>query len=78
MAKASRLSFDEIHVSGDLTVDKSPESSLPWMAAIHLRVLLNGVKDDAKARRLLEKASQSCLVLNSVKTSKTFEFTVNA
>ena len=76
MAQASRLAYDEVHVSGDLTVDKSPDGPLPWMAAIHLRVTLNGAEDEAKAKRVLDKASKSCLILNSVKTAKTFEFHV--
>lgn len=76
IAQASRLAFGELHVSADLTVDQSPDGPLPWMAAIYLIATLNGTNDETKARRLLEKASKSCMILNSVKTAKTFEFVI--
>jgi len=75
IAERSRLDFEALDVQADLTVDKN-EAGHPWMAAIHLDVTISGVSDADKATRLLEKATQACLILNSVKTVKTFTFHV--
>jgi uncharacterized OsmC-like protein len=72
----SKLEFRDLQGEGTLTVDRD-EKGFPWMKAFHLKVTLNGAPDSDRARRLLEKASQSCLILNSVRTEKTFEFIVN-
>jgi uncharacterized OsmC-like protein len=47
------------------------------MKEFALRVAIKGASDPERTRRLLEKTSQSCMILNSVKTGKTFEFLVN-
>ncbi|MBU6375140.1 MAG: OsmC family protein [Bdellovibrionales bacterium] len=75
-AEKSQLTFGELQASGTLTVDRD-EKGAPWMSKFHLQVKLNGVADTDRARRLLEKTSTSCLVLNSVRTEKTFEFLVS-
>ncbi len=74
-AEKSKVDYGELSVEGTLTVDRN-ESGVPWMKAFHLKVNLNGVSDADRAKRLLEKTSQSCMILNSVKTEKTFEFIV--
>ena len=76
IAEKSRLSFSRIEVQSRLTVDRD-ENGRPWMAAFHLAVKVSGASSVDNARRLLQKTSESCLVLNSVKTAKTFEFAVD-
>jgi organic hydroperoxide reductase OsmC/OhrA len=73
IAEKSKLSFSALKAEGLLTVDRG-EGGAPWMKSFHLKVSLAGVGDAERARRLLDKTSQSCMILNSVKTEKTFEF----
>lgn len=75
IAEKSKLEFSTLIVDAVLSVDRN-ESGVPWMKAIHFKVSLEGAADSERARRLLEKTSQSCMILNSVKTEKTFEFLV--
>lgn len=76
-AEKSKLTFRELNCEGRLEVDRD-EAGKPWMARFHLKVQLTGVEQAENARRLLEKTSSSCLVLNSVRTQKSFEFVVNS
>lgn len=75
IAERSKLEYRNIHASGTLTVDRDDKGA-PWMKHFLLEVALDGAGDPERAGRLLEKASQSCLILNSVKTEKQFEFRV--
>lgn len=75
MAERSKLVYRELDLSGELTVDRD-EKGAPWMSRFALRANLRGVADAERAKRLLEKTSQSCIVLNSIRTEKTFEFEV--
>ena len=72
-AEKSRLLFNSIRVESVLEVDRN-EIGHPWMARIHLNVILFGAEQKENALRILEKTSQSCMILNSVKTEKTFKF----
>lgn len=74
-AEKSRLNFNEIKIQADLFVDRN-EKGQPWMSKIHLTIDLLGVTQKENAQRLLEKTSQSCMILNSVLTSKTFAFNI--
>lgn len=76
-AEKSRLSFSELKVQTTLSVDRN-EKGQPWMAKAGLNIELSGVAQKATAQRLLEKTSQSCMILNSVLTEKSFEFRVLA
>jgi organic hydroperoxide reductase OsmC/OhrA len=75
-AEKSKVGFETLKVNATLTVDRN-ESGAPWMKAVHLDVSLSGASDAERARHLLEKTSQSCLILNSVMTGKSFQFSVN-
>lgn len=75
IAERSKLDYQSIQASGTLTVDRD-EKGAPWMKHFLLEVDLGGAVDPERAGRLLEKASQSCLILNSVKTEKEFRFRV--
>lgn len=55
----------------------SPEDFFA-MALARLHVTLRKPQSEDKARRILERVSQSCLVLNSVKTEKSFEFSIES
>lgn len=76
-AQKSKLEFATLRTRGRLEVDRD-EAGRPWMAKFHLHAELAGTRQTENARRVLEKTSQGCLILNSVKTQKTFEFVVNA
>jgi uncharacterized OsmC-like protein len=76
IAEKSRLQFETLQGEGILQVDRN-ESGVPWMKSFKMKYVLSGVADAERAKRLLEKTSQSCMILNSVKTEKTFEFEVN-
>jgi organic hydroperoxide reductase OsmC/OhrA len=75
-AEKSKLSFQSVSVDAKLEVDRD-EKGRPWMARVHLKVSLKGAAQVDNARRILERASQNCMILNSVKTEKTFEFDVD-
>lgn len=72
-AEKSRLTFETIEVTGHLEVDRD-EKGAPWMARVFLHVHLRGPSSAENAQRLLDKVKNSCLVLNSIKTEKIFEF----
>jgi organic hydroperoxide reductase OsmC/OhrA len=73
IAERSKLEYETIQASGTLTVDRDDQGA-PWMKHFLLEVELGGARDPERAGRLLEKASQSCLILNSVRTGKEFRF----
>ena len=74
-AEKSRVAFGSLNVTGTLTVDRD-EKGVPWMAAFHLHAQVAGAEDAVRVRSLLEKTSRSCMILNSVKTEKSFTFEV--
>ncbi len=76
IAEKSNLDFKELNLSGVLTVDRN-EKGFPWMKHFLLKAALSECADPERGKRLLEKASQSCLILNSVLTEKAFEFSVD-
>jgi organic hydroperoxide reductase OsmC/OhrA len=75
ISEKSKLNYKSLNAQGTLTIDRD-EKGAPWMKAFHLNVELVGATDIDRAHRLLEKTSQSCMILNSVKTEKTFDFDV--
>ncbi len=74
-AEKSRLAFDLIQIDSTLFVDRN-EKGQPWMARIDMKVHLKTSEPQDKARSLLERTSQSCMILNSVNTQKTFDFEI--
>lgn len=74
-AEKSDLRFTKISTKAKLDVDRD-STGRPWMARLHLHVNLEGVTYKEKAQRLLDKTSQSCMILNSVKTEKSFDFII--
>lgn len=72
-AEKSKLQYNSINIESVLEVDRD-EKGRPWMARIHMQITLAGVSQQENAKRILEKTSQSCMILNSVNTQKTFQF----
>jgi uncharacterized OsmC-like protein len=75
IAERSRLTYETLSLHGVLTVDRDAAGS-PWMKHFVLSAVLKSPSDRERATRLLEKTSQSCLILNSVKTEKEFRFEI--
>ena len=75
IAERSRLVYEAIRLEGVLTVDRDDRGA-PWMKKFELRAKLTGCVDGERGLRLLRKTSESCLILNSVKTEKSFEFSL--
>ena len=76
IAEKSKLVYGGLSLALDLTVDRD-EKGAPWMAKADFQVTLSGVGEATeRAQRILEKTSQSCLVLNSTRTEKSFQFQV--
>lgn len=74
IAEKSRLSYDSIALSGELTVDRDAHGK-PWMSEMLLKITLRcALEAHERALRLLDKVSQSCLVVNSVRTQVSFQF----
>jgi uncharacterized OsmC-like protein len=75
IAGHSKLDYESLALEGTLTVDRN-EKGAPWMKHFVLRATLTAPNDPDRAKRILEKTSQSCIVLNSVKTEKEFQFEI--
>ncbi|RZA07741.1 MAG: OsmC family peroxiredoxin [Proteobacteria bacterium] len=78
LAQNSKLAYEEVSAKGRLTVDRD-EAGKPWMSHMGINVQLRLAKDGDRARAdmLLKKTAQNCLILNSVRTEKSFEFSVS-
>lgn len=76
-AEKSNLRFEQLEVGVELIVDRD-EKGRPWMAKALFQVRLQCQDLPEKAQRLLVKTSESCLVLNSVRTEKVFEFNLQS
>ena len=74
-AERSNLGFELISVNANLEVDRLPEGGL-GMARILFGITLEGASNADLAHRVLEKTSRGCMILNSVKTEKVFQFKV--
>ena len=75
-AEKSRLAYGNIKIETELLVDRD-EAGRPWMAKCRLNVSLDQCQQIENAQRILQKTSESCMILNSVKTVKEFEFHVH-
>ncbi len=75
-AEKSRLVFNAINVNSVLEVDRD-DKGRPWMARIHIKIKLTGVVQADNAKRILERTSQNCMILNSVNSEKSFDFVVD-
>lgn len=76
IAERSRVTFGEIRTRSRLIVDRD-EAGRPWMSKLELQIEVTEAKDVDRMRRLLEKTSGQCMILNSVKTEIVFDFLVS-
>lgn len=74
-AENSKLTFEDVHVETRLVVDLD-DSKKPVMKEFYLVAKIKSPNNADKAVMLAKKASQSGLILNSVKTICHFEFHV--
>ena len=75
LAEKSKVTFEGISVTGELTVERD-ELKRPIMKAFHFLIQLTSPSDVERAKRLVEKALQTGFILNSVKTELTHELVV--
>jgi organic hydroperoxide reductase OsmC/OhrA len=75
MAEKSNLNFEKLHIAGVSTVDRD-SAGRPWIQKLFFKVKVTGSSDRERMERILNKASQSCIILHSVKSELGFEFEV--
>lgn len=66
-AKASRLTFSNLNVKGQLTVDKN-ESMKICMKKAFLQIEIHGVNQPSRIETIVAKTLRDGFILNSVKT----------
>ncbi len=73
IAQLSKLEYQA--VGGEISIVVEPgEDRVIRVPRAHIKAWLQGASTPERASLLLEKASKSCLIINSVNTVKTFEF----
>jgi organic hydroperoxide reductase OsmC/OhrA len=75
MAEKSRLDFQSLEVNGYLNVDLD-ENSRPCMKDFRLNIQLKSPSDAERATRLVKKAIESGFILNSIKTTISYELII--
>jgi organic hydroperoxide reductase OsmC/OhrA len=73
-AQNSKLAFECIRVGAVTTIEQSTQK-LPEITRIEFEVEVFCTDED-RARRLMEKVSKNCIVLNALKVEKVFSFKV--
>lgn len=71
-AKNSRLSFSHLDIESAITIDLN-EKKLPYIRQISINARLHGVDNKDRAKKLLHKVSQNCILINSVQADKAFQ-----
>lgn len=74
-AEKSNLSYHSISGDADLTVDSAGEK-MPWMSDVKLDITLNKPENEKKAERILQKTKETGMILNSVKSNITINWTI--
>ena len=76
IADKSKVEFKEVNIASTLMVDRDSQGR-PWMKHVLMTVTVDaGATDHSRLRRVLEKTSQSCIVIHSIKTEVQFEFVI--
>ena len=78
IAANSKLEFATIEANGTLILDKDETSAVPWMKQANLRFKVRGVENVDRFRRLMERVSKQCMIINSVKTDVQFSFEIES
>lgn len=66
IARASRLPWTELTAGAEGTLDRVERTTRFTEIVVRARLRVPAGTDEARARRLLEKAEQTCLVTNSL------------
>ncbi len=77
IAQQSNFRFSTLKVLTTVGIDHNKNGN-PWLATANFKVFLSGVKSQEAALQLLQKTTESCVVLNSVVTAKHFQFEILA
>ncbi len=75
IAEKSSLTFQDLQVKGRLFPGKNEQGRM-IMKKIVIQAVLTGPSDVEKAKRLLEKASGACMIINSTITEKEFTYSI--
>jgi uncharacterized OsmC-like protein len=75
IAEKSKFGFESLEGKATITTGKNAEGLL-WIPKMHIDLVLSSPSDPEKAERLLDMASKHCLILNSVKTEKTWNLEI--
>jgi peroxiredoxin-like protein len=73
LARAARLPFISLSCSVDGTLDRIDRAAQFTAFTVHAKLRVAAGTDEEQARRLLEKAEQSCLISNSLKAAPRLE-----
>ena len=67
VAEKSKLNFEKIEGEAQLDVDLS-DAQVPWMSKVEIKINLYRPDNPGRAQRILEKAAQNSMIINSVKS----------
>jgi organic hydroperoxide reductase OsmC/OhrA len=71
VARLSKISFDDLSVSGKLTVDKNDEGKIV-MKAVHLDISISGIDRPDRLETVINKSIRDGFILNSLRSQVTF------
>jgi len=72
-AERGQLQFEKIKASGKLTIDRN-DKGITEISKFDLKFTLSGVQDQTKAKTLLAESEKYCLVSNTLKSEKSFQY----
>lgn len=75
MARLSKISFDQIQVQGNLSVDKNEENKTV-MKSVHLNISFSGVDRPDRVETLVAKVIKDGFILNSIKSDITYNLNI--
>lgn len=76
IAVNSKMSFSTIDGTAKLTLDRDQNTPTPWMTAVNIKFVVTGVENEERFRRMMDRVSKQCMIVNSVKTTVRFEFEI--
>lgn len=77
IAEKSKFPFGEISGTATITSGKNEKGKL-YIPTVAMKIHVTGINDEEKAKRLLGMAGDNCLIMNSVNTEKSVEYTFSA
>ncbi|MEZ6094933.1 MAG: OsmC family protein [Pirellulaceae bacterium] len=77
IAAASKFAFDNLEVRVEGTLDRVEREMMFTKFNVHATLTIPADADEGRAQRLLEKAEQTCLITNSLKSEVHLESTIN-